>query len=115
MKMEQIGRWSFILGVLIAILAAFAGTAYTQEVAMLLVVLGVIVGFLNITEKEVYNFLIAAIALLLTGTATFVALNQVYTGLGTMINQVVANIATFVAPAAVIVAIKAVLVLGKKR
>lgn len=112
MKLEQIGRWSFILGVIIAIVAGLTGMAYAETTA-LLVVLGVIVGFLNISEKEVYNFLIAAIALLLTGTATFSAL--AWFGIGILLDQIVANIAIFVAPAAVIVALKAVYALGKKR
>lgn len=110
MELEQIGHWSFILGVIIAILAGLLGAAYAETVAMLLVVLGIIIGFLNISEKEVYNFLIAAIALLLTGAAGLETLPVI----GTFIGPILTNIATFVAPAAVIVALKAVYELGKR-
>jgi hypothetical protein len=110
MDLQTIGHWSFILGVVIAILAGFAGAAYAETVAILLVVLGVIVGFLNIAEKEAPNFLIAAIALLLAGAAGLEKLPAVGSYLGPML----INIATFVAPAAVIVALKAVWELGKK-
>ena len=112
MELEQIGHWSFILGVIIAIVAGLPilGVEYAETIVMILVILGVIIGFLNISEKEVYNFLIAAIALLLTGAAGLENLPAV----GTYIGPILTNIATFVAPAAVIVALKAVYELGKR-
>jgi hypothetical protein len=64
---------------------------------------------LNISAKEVDNFLIAAIALLLTGAAGLDALPAI----GAFIGPILLNIATFVAPAAVIVALKAVYELGQ--
>lgn len=110
MKLGKLGHWSFILGVVIAIVAGIAGTAYGETIAMVLVILGVIVGLLNISQKEISNFLIAAIALLLTGAAGLDSLPAI----GSMIGPILTNIATFVAPAAVIVALKAVYELGKK-
>ena len=109
MELGQLGHWSFIIGVLLAIVAGLLGTAYADTVAMILVVLGVIVGFLNISEKEVSSFLIAAIALLLTGAAGLETLLVV----GPYLGPILTNIATFVAPAVVIVALKAVYELGK--
>jgi len=111
MKMETIGHWSFILGVIIAIVAGLAGVAYMEAAAILLVILGIIVGFLNISQRETTNFLIAAIALLLTGAA---GLDKLPT-IGSFIGPILTNISTFVAPAAVIVALKAVYELGKKK
>jgi hypothetical protein len=63
---NSLGSWAFILGVAIALLfGAFGGiiVAFAPWVTLVLVVLGLIVGFLNITAKEVNDFLIAAIAL----------------------------------------------------
>lgn len=111
---SSIGHWAFIAGVLIAVLAAVAGLLGIMldagTVAMLLLILGVIVGFLNITEKEMTGFLVAAVALILSGAANLGALPVV----GPLIGPIVSNIAAFVAPAAVIVALKAVIDLGKK-
>ena len=111
MGLETVGRYSFIVGVLLAIVTAFLGAEYSEAVAIILVILGIIIGFLNITEKEVYNFLIAAIALLLTGAAGLDRLPAV----GQYIGPILTNISTLVAPAAVIVALKAVYALGKER
>jgi hypothetical protein len=111
MELEKIGHWSFILGVVIAIVAGLLGTAYAETVALLLVVLGVLVGFLNISEKEMMSFLVAVVALLLTGAAGLEKLPAV----GPFLGPILTNISTFVAPAAVIVALKAIYELEKKK
>ncbi|MBM3303598.1 MAG: hypothetical protein FJY76_00745, partial [Candidatus Aenigmarchaeota archaeon] len=67
MVSQKVGGWAFILGVVIAILAGLASTfaaMYSGYVLLVLVILGLIVGFLNIKDKEVVNFLIVAIALM---------------------------------------------------
>jgi len=62
-----------------------------------------------ITEKETTSFLVAAVALLLAGTANFSAIP----GIGQYIAQILHFVGIFVAPAAVIVALKAVYALGR--
>lgn len=115
MDLETIGQWTFILGVILAILVGLLGVlgvisgVYRDWTYVLLVVLGIIVGFLNISDKEVYDFLIAAIALMLSGAAGLGALPMI----GGFVAPVLQNISVFVAPAAVIVALKAVYELGK--
>ncbi len=111
MNMEKIGQWSFLIGIAIAVLFGIFGTAYAGYVGIILIILGLIVGILNISDREVYDFLIAAIALMLTGAAGLETLPQV----GVYIGPILRNIATFVAPAAVIVALKAVYELGKEK
>jgi len=106
---EQVGEWSFIACVLIAIIAGAAGYA-TYEVSLALIVLGLIVGFLNVAEKEAFNFLIAAIALLLAGTAGLGQLPVI----GPYIEPILTNIATFVAPAAIVVGLKALYDLARR-
>ena len=67
MNIETIGRWAFIAGVIIALLAGIAaavGGAMGGYVPLLMLILGVIVGLTTITEKESTPFLVAAIALL---------------------------------------------------
>lgn len=110
MKLGEMGHWAFMLGIVVAIVGAFTGAAYAETVTYILVILGVIVGLLNITEKEVTSFLIAVMALLLAGAAGLERLPAV----GGTLGLILSNIATFVAPAAVIVALKAVYELGKK-
>jgi hypothetical protein len=117
MASQKVGGWAFILGVVIAIVAGLASTlvaVYSPYVLLVLVVLGLIVGFLNIKDKQVVNFLIAAIALMAVGTANLISINMAIPMLGTLIQSIVQNIAAFVAPAALVVALKEVYNIANK-
>lgn len=112
MGMKNIGELSFVGGVILAMLAGLIPELIGPgTVATVLLVLGVLVGFLNIAKKETSNFLIAAIALLLAGAAGLGDLPLI----GDSIEPILTNIATFVAPAAVIVALKTVSAIGSKK
>jgi|SRR3989344_374711 len=93
----EIGKWSFIIGLIIAVIASLIDIPY---VGYILAVLGLIVGFLNVTGKESVPFLVAAIALMMTAASLQV--------LGAVLTKVFENVAVFVAPGALVVAIKAV-------
>ncbi len=114
MPYEKLGGWAFILGVLIAVIAGLASGALDATmqgwITLALVILGLIVGFLNIGDKEVKDFLIAAIAIVLLGTANLTAIPVI----GTYLALMVLNVAAFVAPAALVVALKAVYNLASK-
>ena len=113
MDTKQIGNWAFILGVVLAIILGVAGSyvaAYAESIVYLLIILGLIVGFVNVKQKEAFNFLIASIALLAVGAAGLGDLPVV----GMYIGPILTNIATFVAPAAIIVALKAIYDLAYK-
>ena len=81
-------------------------------IILVLVILGVIVGLFNITSREMIPFLVAAIALVVVGTATdpFGPLDDIswLEGLGRTLNAMVTYIAVFMTPAAVINAVRVV-------
>ncbi len=118
--LEVIGEWAFIIGVVLAIVAgvvaagAGIGTATAGAVALVLVVLGLIVGILNVTDKEIKTFLIAAIALIAVGTAQLNQIDSIIPLLGSVLQLIVVNIAVFVAPAALVVALKTVYSMARK-
>lgn len=112
------GEYAYYLSLVVAVLAGIAAAAGFANawVYVLLVILGIIVGLLNVSEKESGAFLIASIALLVaslganpTGTTgAFSALDSAIPRLGVLINAVLGNIAVFVAPAAVIMAVRSI-------
>jgi len=102
MDLTQIGHWALIIGVILAILAGFVAIPF---LTLILFILGLIVGFLNIKEKENIPFLIAVMALLLIGVA-----GLQLGGLTTVITSILNNFIAFVSAAALVVAIKQVLV-----
>jgi len=104
----KIGSWAFILGVLISIVAGLIPAWQTTTLVWVLVLLGLVVGFLNITAKETTEFLIATVALLIIGSAGAIP------ALGVVILSILANIVAFVAPAALIVALKSIWTLAQR-
>ena len=62
--MAQMGKWAFIVGFVICVVA---GLLIAEPwMYWVLAVLGLIVGFMNITGEETKTFLLAAIGLMLS-------------------------------------------------
>ena len=104
---HRIGHWGFIIGVVIAVLAGVVPEMQTATILWTLVVLGLLVGVLNITARETTEFLVATTTLLLVGSVGALP------ALGLMVTNILSNIVAFVAPAALIVALKAIWVLAQ--
>lgn len=104
---------AFIAGYVLSIIFGIVNPD-NAAVLLILVILGVIVGLLNITGKEIIPYLIAAIALIIVGNLkAFEPLNQVGGNLGDRVNDIVGLMATFSAPAAVIQAVRAGVALAR--
>jgi hypothetical protein len=100
MKLEMVGKWAFIIGLVLAVVVGFIFQA--AWVVWVLAILGVIVGLLNVTREDTERFLLAAIAFALSVTA----LNTVPV-LGLLVTNILGYVAAFVAGAVVVVALKA--------
>jgi len=99
MNRETIGKWAFIIGLVIAVLAGL----FFQPgwVIWILAILGVIVGLINVTAEETRGFLLASIALTLSATA----LNTLPI-VGTALSYILPFVVAFVAGATIVVALK---------
>ena len=101
------GAVSFVVGYILAIVGGHTWPENTGIIGAL-AIMGIFVGFMNITAREVMPYLIAAIALVLIGTSgVFDPLNKVMGGLGTDLTDIVTFLAIFTAPAATIQAVRA--------
>jgi len=127
MASQKIGSWAFLIGVIIALIVGIVAsvlpemiTLGTMEIiTLVLVVLGLIVGFLNIKDKHVTDFLIAAIAVSMIGGVTAITASGLAVGevtiLGALIANIMGSIVALVAPAALIVGLKQILALSKEQ
>ena len=108
---QIVGFLAFAAGLILAI---FAGLLFPSSgtVILALVVLGIIVGVLNVTARDFVPLSMAAIALIVVGTAGFEPLDQLINGLGTHINDIVKYLAQLMAPAAVIGAVRTLISIG---
>ncbi|MBU4300011.1 MAG: hypothetical protein ABIF85_04430 [Nanoarchaeota archaeon] len=104
MKLEQIGSYAFIGGVVIAVVASLV-TLNPTYVTEALVVLGIIVGLINVTDKETGPFLLAAVSMVLVSSLAGTGIQAVPV-VGEMLNKILVGIMTFVTPAVIIVALK---------
>ena len=109
--MINVGKWSFIAGVVLAVLTGFLAI---PNLAIVMLILGLVVGFLNISKEEVQHYLIAVIAMLVIGVSSLQALNVLGVGLAGWTETILANFITFVAASGIVVSVKAILQLGKE-
>ena len=122
--LKKIGSWLFLLGIVISVIVgiAFAAvetlqTNYNTIVSTILAVLGFIVGILSffavgtITKDRVPTFLIAA--LILVGIGAAVNFFENIEIIGPYFTWIAGMLAVFVAPAAGLLAIRAIWDTGK--
>ena len=101
--LEKTGRWAFIAGIVLAVLAGLFVVDVTW-VAWVLAILGLVVGFLNVSTKEPQGFLLPAVALTLSVSAV-----RSLPGVGFVLTNILANAVAFIAAATLVVAIRALL------
>jgi hypothetical protein len=110
MDLKQFGPWAYIVGVVIAVIAGFLMPANAMA-ALVLGVLGLIVGLLNVADKEVQLFLVASIAFIVgassLGGVIAGLLAGVPLGLGAGLVSALQYLVAFTAPAAAIVGLLA--------
>ena len=111
MKLLEIGKWAFLIGIVLSILSAFTtGFIAATTMALLLFIFGLGVGLMNVTRKDTVTFLLAVLVLLALGTGGIAALSQIsvlgiYTYLATMLGSFI----SFVGAAGLVISIRAVL------
>ncbi|MDA1197014.1 MAG: hypothetical protein O2779_03565 [Nanoarchaeota archaeon] len=112
---KKLGNYSFTVGVILAIVLGLVslGSA-TPWLSSLLVILGLIVGFLNVTGKETKEFLMVATVLIIAaalGGASSTLGGVSY--IGAYLSGIFSQILAFVVPATVVVALKDIWNLGQ--
>ena len=110
--MEVIGKWAFIIGLVLAVIAGIIeGTYAIPYLTLILVVLGLIVGFLNIHEKNEIRLLVALVTLVSVGSATVLVIPTI----GAYLDAILINFIAFVGAAALVVSIKAIVETTKSK
>jgi len=129
MEMEQIAKWAYIAFVAIAIVMGLVvgymawNTPTDPTVAdtdgwvtLVMLILGIIIGLTSITAKEVTPFLIVTIALIVAASANvWLPLSNIHDLLYHWAYYILHYIVAFAAPAAVIIAVRALLPMAKEK
>ena len=112
---KSMGSYAFIVGVIIAIvLGILSGKLGDQTAAILssiLILMGIVVGFMNVTDKEAKEYLLTVAVLIvavgLGGQASNLANIQMW-DIGLYLNGVFSQLLAFIVPATIVVALKQV-------
>lgn len=103
-----LGGWAFLIGVLLAIVLVYIGKIDSTWTTWILVVIGLIVGFFNVAERETEPFLMSGAVLIIASAFGGPALSAVAS-----LNSVLQALLLIFVPATVIVAIKHVFNMAK--
>lgn len=106
-SMDILGRWAFLVGVILAVVLGSMGPVVGNW-AITLVVIGLIVGLLNVGDKEVAPFLMSGIVLIIAS-----ALGGNLMGNLPYVGSVLDALLVIFVPATVIVAVKNVFSLAR--
>ena len=104
---NMLGSWAFLIGVILAVVFGFMGSL-SQNLIYILVILGVIVGLLNIGDEEVSPFLMAGVVLVIVST-----LGQSVVASINYFDTILQALTVLFVPATIIVALKHVFSLAK--
>ncbi|MFC1768973.1 hypothetical protein ACFLZX_04380 [Nanoarchaeota archaeon] len=124
---KKVGNYSFVIGVLIALVLGLfkeplEPTGAVPWLTSLVIVLGLIVGFLNVTGKETKEFLLSSTLLTIVvwigaqggGVTGGVGLGSVQY-IGTFLQGLLQSILAFVVPSIIVVALKEIVRLAKTK
>lgn len=108
-----LGSWSFLIGLILAVLLGLGFTgAYQSTMLWVVFLLGIVVGLLNIAVTEVHWFLTAGTVLVLV---SYLGVSVgVFDSVAPVIGNVLRGILTLFVPATIIVALKSVFVLARR-
>lgn len=117
-KENSIGAWAFLIGVILAIVVGLSTALvpvpfiikHNGAVYALLVILGLIVGFLNVTGRESQTFMIAGAVLVVVSKFGMDSVTGSLIGLsvGTTVSSIFAVLLVMFVPATIVVALKSV-------
>ena len=112
-KGNLLGSWSFLVGLVLAVLLGLGlGGSYSGTMLWLVFLLGLIVGLLNISAKEVNAFLTGGTILVLV---SFLGVQVgVFNGQAAVIANILNGILVLFVPATIVVAIKSVFALARR-
>ena len=115
-----LGAWAFLIGIILAlavgILSAGLGSLNAVILAVL-VVLGLIVGFVNVSGKEVNTFLMASVSLVIVsfmGAEGISGIRLLNLNIGNMVSSTLGALLVMLVPATIVVAIKSLFSISQR-
>ncbi len=110
-----VGKYAFLIGLILSVLGGIVPLgAYSSIVISIIVVIGLLVGLINISAKDTIPYLVASVVLVLVAGFGGAALANV-SYVGGYLRNILGMLMTLVVPAAIIVSLKELYVFAEKR
>jgi hypothetical protein len=120
---NTIGAWAFLIGVVLAILIGLSAkiisiptlTKYSTQMYAILLLLGIVVGYMNAVGKDTHTFLIAGAVLIIASKFGMDSVTGSLIGfeIAETVKTVFSALLTLFVPATIIVALKTVFSIAK--
>lgn len=122
-KENSLGAWAFLIGIILAIIIGLSGTIfgihffqrYSAQIYGLLVLLGLIVGFMNkdVTDSMHFLYIGAILVIISRFGMDSVTGSLIGIGIGDAVRSIFAAILSLFVPAIIIVALKKIFSMAK--
>jgi hypothetical protein len=112
--LKKIGSWAFIVGVVVAVVAPIFAQLNPWLVT-LLIILGLVIGLLNVTVADTQTFLLAALALVIV--SGFSSTNGIITQvarIGPALGHIFGGMLLLVVPATIVVALHSIYTVARR-
>ncbi|PIN90790.1 hypothetical protein COU60_00405 [Candidatus Pacearchaeota archaeon CG10_big_fil_rev_8_21_14_0_10_34_76] len=102
------GAWAFLIGVVLSLAVGILSFGSLHPIILgVLVIIGLIVGFVNVSPKNVNTFLMAAVSLVIVSFAGVQGVAKIeFLTIGDIVNSTLGALLVMLVPATIVVAIK---------
>ena len=117
-KENSLGAWAFLVGVILAIIAGVFTSLipipslvkYSPQIYGILIILGIIIGSINVSAKDTQIFMIAGTVLVIVSKFGMESVtgSLIGIGIGDLVSSVFGALLVLFVPATIIVALKTV-------
>jgi|SRR3989344_892010 len=107
-NVKLIGKWAFLVGIILALVIGIGFLADEKIWLGILILIGLIIGLLNITEKESMPFLISGLVLIIVSSQGKEAMTAI-----PVVNSILNALLAVFVPATIIVSIRNVFALAR--
>ena len=114
------GAWGFLVGIILALAVGIFSAKIGElsgTITGVLVILGLIVGFINVSPKDQNTFLVTAVSLVIVsfaGAEGISGIEFLNIGIGNIVSSTLGALLVMLVPATIVVAIKSLFSISQK-
>ncbi|MFH1801302.1 MAG: hypothetical protein ABH804_00495 [archaeon] len=121
---NYLSAWAFLIGVILAIIIGISTSSflsidivkkYSSQIYAVLIILGIVVGFMNVTGRDSQTFLLSGTVLVIVSRFGMESVrgSLIGIGVGDVVSSTFAALLALFVPATIIVALKTVFSIAK--